>query len=119
MRPGICTGLYNRRRLDEELERDLRRAERTGEPLSLLILDLDHFKQFNDISGHVDGDRLLKEVASRWTAELRRGDVLARFGGEEFVVLMPACPIDRAVQVADRLRALTPGRQTASAGAAH
>jgi diguanylate cyclase (GGDEF)-like protein len=58
-------------------------------------------------------------VASRWTAELRRGDVLARFGGEEFVVLMPACPIDRAVQVADRLRALTPGRQTASAGAAH
>src|ERR1035437_9949097 len=61
----------------------------------------------------------LKEVASRWTAELRRGDVLARFGGEEFVVLMPACPIDRAVQVADRLRALTPGRQTASAGAAH
>ena len=117
-RDGL-TGLYNRRRLDEELERDLRRAERTGEPLSLLILDLDHFKQFNDISGHVDGDRLLKEVASRWTAELRRGDVLARFGGEEFVVLMPACPIDRAVQVADRLRALTPDVQTASAGAAH
>ena len=117
-RDGL-TGLYNRRRLDEELDRDLRRAERTGEPLSLLILDLDHFKQFNDISGHVNGDRLLKDVAARWSAELRSGDVLARFGGEEFVVLMPACPIERAVQVADRLRALTPQLQTASAGAAH
>ena len=115
-RDGL-TGLYNRRRMLEELERDRRRAERAGEPLSVVILDLDRFKQFNDDRGHLEGDRHLREVAECWAAELRSGDVLARFGGEEFVVVMPACPLEQAVVVADRLRTVTPNQQTASAGA--
>lgn len=115
-RDGL-TGLHNRRRLMEDLDRDLRRCERTTEPLALLMLDLDRFKEFNDLVGHIEGDRHLREVAARWTCELRRGDVLARFGGEEFVVVMPSCSLERAVAVADRLRAATPNDQTASAGA--
>lgn len=112
------TGLNNRRSLHEQLERDLHRAERSGEPLSLLILDLDHFKEFNDARGHLEGDRHLREVADAWAAELRGTDMLARFGGEEFIVLMPSCSIEMAEQVCDRLRATTPNNQTASAGVA-
>ncbi|MHB8718924.1 MAG: GGDEF domain-containing protein [Candidatus Dormibacteria bacterium] len=115
-RDGL-TGLHNRRRLMEDLDRDLRRCERTTEPLALLMLDLDRFKEYNDLVGHIEGDRHLREVAARWSAELRRGDVLARFGGEEFVVVMPSCSLERAVAVADRLRTATPNEQTASAGA--
>jgi len=111
------TGLHNRRHMLEHLERDRQRAERTHEPLSLVMLDLDRFKQYNDRAGHIEGDRHLRDVAAAWSRELRRGDVLARFGGEEFVVVMPACPLKRAVAVADRLRAATPNGQTASAGA--
>lgn len=111
------TGLYTRRRLQEELVRDLRRAERSGETLSLLMIDLDNFKEFNDYGGHLEGDRHLREAARRWTEELRAADLLARFGGEEFIVLMPSCSLEEAVLVADRLRGLTPNGQTASAGA--
>lgn len=111
------TGLANRRRLHEALERELHRAERCGQPLSLLIVDLDNFKDFNDAGGHLEGDRHLREVAQRWNTELRATDMLARFGGEEFIVLMPSCTIEEAQQVGDRLRTLTPNGQTASAGA--
>jgi diguanylate cyclase (GGDEF)-like protein len=111
------TGLYSRRRLYEELDRDMHRAARTGEPLSLVMIDLDDFKAFNDASGHLAGDRHLKEAARRWGAELRATDLLARFGGEEFIVLMPNASIEKAVLVADRLRGATPNGQTASAGA--
>lgn len=110
------TGLYNRRRLQEELVRDMRRAARSGEPLSLLILDLDNFKRFNDDGGHIEGDRHLRESAQRWTRELRGADLLARFGGEEFIVLMPGTALAEAAGVADRLRGLTPNEQTASVG---
>lgn len=111
------TGLYNRRRLHEELYRDLRSAERSGEPLTMLMIDLDKFKEFNDAGGHLEGDRHLREVAERWSLGLRSSDLLARFGGDEFVVLMPGRSIEQAVIVADRLRRLTPNGQTSSAGA--
>jgi diguanylate cyclase (GGDEF)-like protein len=111
------TGLFNRRRLEEELDREMHRSERNGEPLSMLMLDLDYFKRFNDAGGHLEGDRHLREAAASWNGQLRCTDMLVRFGGEEFIVLMPSCPIDRAIAVADRLRACTPNEQTASVGA--
>jgi diguanylate cyclase (GGDEF)-like protein len=80
------------------------------------MLDLDGFKQLNDARGHQEGDRYLAAVARAWKAELRRSDVIIRFGGDEFVVVMPSCSLERARLVADRLRALMPDGLTASAG---
>jgi diguanylate cyclase (GGDEF)-like protein len=82
------------------------------------MLDLDHFKAFNDRFGHQRGDELLRVAAERWTGELRSGDRLSRYGGEEFLVLLPRCDADDAVHVLDRMRALTPDGQTCSAGVA-
>ena len=98
------TGLPNRRRLDQELERELARADRSGRPLCVIALDLDGFKAYNDRHGHVAGDRLLKAAAGAWTEALRAVDTLARIGGDEFVVLVPDCPGEDAVRVAQRLR---------------
>lgn len=112
------TGLLNRRSMLEHLARDRRRSERTGEPLAVVMLDLDLFKELNDRAGHLEGDRYLRDLAAIWTTELRGGDVLARLGGDEFVVVMPNCTLERACDVADRLRSLTTEECTASAGAA-
>ncbi|HEX6538164.1 MAG TPA: GGDEF domain-containing protein [Candidatus Dormibacteraeota bacterium] len=112
------TGLYNRRSLLEHLVRDQRRAERTRAPLSVVMLDLDGLKALNDRLGHLEGDRYLRDVADLWSSELRGTDVIARYGGDEFVVVMPDCTLERACAVADRLRSLTPEGCTASAGAA-
>ena len=112
------TGLLNRRSMLEHLARDRRRSERTGEPLAVVMLDLDLFKQLNDRAGHLEGDRYLRELAAIWASELRGGDILARLGGDEFVVVMPDCTLARACDVADRLRSLTAEECTASAGAA-
>ena len=71
------------------------RAERTGEPLCLALLDLDHFKAYNDLHGHQAGDAHLRRTAAAWRRELRTIDVLARYGGEEFGVLLPSCDIER------------------------
>ena len=87
------TGCFNRRYLDETLERELSRARREGYPLSLLILDLDLFKQINDSYGHLAGDEALRELASHLSADIRQEDVLCRYGGEEFVILMPRMPL--------------------------
>jgi diguanylate cyclase (GGDEF)-like protein len=110
------TGLPNRRTWDSELDRMLARA-RPGR-LCVAMLDLDHFKAFNDARGHLAGDRLLKEAAALWRDQLRPGDLLARYGGEEFVVLLPECDLDGARAVIERLRAATPTGQTCSAGVA-
>src|SRR4029079_1315556 len=75
------TGLANRRALMTELGRSLEQARRSGESLSLAVLDLDHFKQFNDLFGHVEGDRLLAAAANAWQRRLRGSDLLARYGG--------------------------------------
>jgi diguanylate cyclase (GGDEF)-like protein len=111
------TGLPNRRRWDEEAARMVARAERTGEPLTIALLDLDRFKAYNDAHGHQAGDRLLKAAAAAWRDQLRAGDLLARWGGEEFAIALPGATAEQAVPVLERLRAATPNGQTASAGA--
>ena len=112
------TGLANRRAWDEELSRELARAQREHQPLCVAMLDLDHFKRFNDEHGHQAGDRLLKQLAATWREVLRPTDVVVRYGGEEFVVLLSNCGIEVAVEVIERLRRATPGGQTCSAGVA-
>jgi diguanylate cyclase (GGDEF)-like protein len=112
------TKVANRRRFDEELSIMLARAARDGAPLSVAIFDLDHFKQFNDDLGHHMGDRHLALTARSWVSLLRPGDVLARYGGEEFALLLPRTEGEPALDVVQRLRAVTPHGQTASAGVA-
>jgi diguanylate cyclase (GGDEF)-like protein len=82
------------------------------------MLDLDHFKAFNDEHGHLAGDRQLTACAVAWQTQLRPGDILARLGGEEFAVLLNGCTLPDATTVIERLRSATPGRQTCSAGLA-
>jgi diguanylate cyclase (GGDEF)-like protein len=106
------TGLPNRRAWETNLEQALLEEE----SFVLAMLDLDHFKSFNDTQGHPAGDRLLKETAAVWREELRTGDFLARIGGEEFALLLPLCAIDDALMVVERLRLRVPYEQTCSAG---
>ncbi|HEV3233024.1 MAG TPA: bifunctional diguanylate cyclase/phosphodiesterase [Candidatus Dormibacteraeota bacterium] len=117
-RDGL-TGLANRRRLDIELDREMARASRTETPLSVIILDLDNFKAFNDEMGHPEGDRHLQRSVAAWRNELRQGDLLARQGGEEFSLVLPDCGPDDARLIADRLRSAVPHGQTVSAGVAY
>ncbi|MFZ2112907.1 MAG: sensor domain-containing diguanylate cyclase [Solirubrobacteraceae bacterium] len=106
------TGLPNRRAWETNLDRALLE----GEQFVLAMLDLDHFKDFNDSRGHPAGDRLLKETAVAWREELRSGDFLARIGGEEFALLLPHCATEDALTVVDRLRRRVRYAQTCSAG---
>jgi diguanylate cyclase (GGDEF)-like protein/PAS domain S-box-containing protein len=98
------TGIQNRRSFDMALEKEWRRASRSGEPLSLILLDVDHFKIFNDTYGHLTGDDCLRAIAGAVRVCVRRPeDVVARFGGEELAVLLPGTGIDGAQRVAHRL----------------
>jgi diguanylate cyclase (GGDEF)-like protein len=115
-RTDELTALPNRRAWDEAVAREMARHQRTGEPLCLALLDLDHFKAYNDEHGHQAGDQHLRRTAAAWRRELRTIDVLARYGGEEFGVLLPSCDITRAQEVLDRVRGATPNAQSASAG---
>ena len=99
------TGLLNRRAMEETLFAQMQRSRRTGEPFAVLMLDLDHFKAINDQHGHAAGDRALKHTAAALKAELREVDAIGRFGGEEFLVLMPGATVETALPVAERLRA--------------
>ena len=99
------TGLFNRRYLDETMERELRRAERSGQPLSVIVADLDHFKMLNDAQGHQAGDEALQAVSAILARGARAEDVVCRYGGEEFVILLPGCALDVARQRAEKLRA--------------
>ena len=117
-RIDALTALPNRRHWDEELGRELARARRGETPLCVALLDLDHFKAFNDTHGHREGDRLLRNCAAAWRMTLRGSDFLARYGGEEFAVLLPECEIGGAMEVIERLRMNTPEVQTVSAGVA-
>lgn len=117
-RTDSLTGLPNRRAWDEELMRELARAERYDYLVSVAMIDLDRFKAFNDAKGHAAGDELLRESANAWRLALRTTDFVARVGGEEFAVLLPHCPPGDAPHVLDRLRAATPQGQTCSAGVA-
>jgi diguanylate cyclase (GGDEF)-like protein len=98
------TGLYNRGHFDRALGAALQAAGRTEQPLSLAILDLDHFKAINDTHGHALGDRALCEMANLLTRAMRRTDMVARYGGEEFVVLMPGTPTEAALMRIEALR---------------
>jgi diguanylate cyclase (GGDEF)-like protein len=112
------TGVANRRAFEDELPRALAAAQRTQVPMSLLMIDLDRFKAYNDGRGHIAGDSFLKEVTARWQQELRLSDTLARFGGEEFAVILPNCTLDDAFGLAERLRRVVPDEQSCSIGVA-
>jgi diguanylate cyclase (GGDEF)-like protein len=112
------TGTVNRRGLDEALPHERARAERSGEPLTVVMIDLDHFKRYNDRQGHAGGDALLRAATDGWRKQLRPTDMLARYGGEEFTLVLPACDSDQANALVSRLRSVMPDRQTFSAGIA-
>ena len=104
MRDGL-TGLFNRRYLEETLDREVNRTRRSGRSFSLIISDIDHFKKFNDTHGHEAGDAVLKAVASLLQAKLRVADIACRFGGEEFVLILPEAFLADALLKAESLRA--------------
>jgi diguanylate cyclase (GGDEF)-like protein len=112
------TGLPNRRAWDEELLRELARAGRLGTRLCAAVLDLDHFKAFNDEHGHQAGDDHLRGVAVAWQGRLRGTDLVARYGGEEFALILSGTTLAQAVEVIETLRRSVPGDQTVSAGVA-
>lgn len=112
------TGLPNRRNWDDQLERELSRADRSGAPLCAALLDLDRFKEFNDRHGHRAGDDHLVEVARAWRGRLRTADLIARYGGEEFALILTATALPQAIEVIDLLRGSVPRGQTVSGGVA-
>ena len=112
------TGLANRRVWEDALPRELARSVRSGAPAAIAMLDLDHFKSYNDANGRQAGDLLLKEIAAMWPGELRESDLLARYGGEEFALLLPDCGSADVAPVVEKVRRTMPSGVTASAGAA-
>ncbi|WP_203819757.1 diguanylate cyclase [Paractinoplanes ferrugineus] len=110
------TGLANRRTWQTDLPRLFARARRNRQPLTVAIIDLDHFKRYNDTYGHPAGDDLLRRCAAAFTDVLRDGDLIVRWGGEEFAVALVDCAGDDAVAVLDRVRTASPDAQTCSIG---
>jgi diguanylate cyclase (GGDEF)-like protein len=98
------TGAYNRRTFHDIAERELARARRTGQPLSIIVVDLDHFRPINEEHGNRTGDEVLRKVAELIRGALRKEDMLVRYGGEEFLVMLPEVPGPGAVVVAGRIR---------------
>ncbi|HEX5393530.1 MAG TPA: diguanylate cyclase [Rhodocyclaceae bacterium] len=98
------TGLYNRHHLDDTFERELARARREGMPLAVVLLDVDHFKQLNDTYGHRAGDTVLKAMAALLSSDVRAEDFICRYGGEEFLVILPGMGLDIAAERAERWR---------------
>jgi diguanylate cyclase (GGDEF)-like protein len=101
---------FNRRYFEPRLREEMERARRMATTLSLLLMDLDHFKRVNDRFGHAIGDRVLRNFADGVREKVRTIDIFVRRGGEEFVLLMPATAMDEALRVADRIRIATPTR---------
>lgn len=99
------TGLYNRRYMEDALDRYVSLAERTGSSTAVIMIDLDNFKRLNDESGHAKGDAVLRDVAAQFIGALRPSDVVARYGGEELMVILPGCGMDDALLKAEILRA--------------
>jgi diguanylate cyclase (GGDEF)-like protein/PAS domain S-box-containing protein len=117
-RHDSLTGLPNRRALEEQLPQAMARARRSLSPLSVAILDIDHFKNYNDSHGHLAGDEVLRACAREWDSALRGEDTIVRFGGEEFLVLLPDTDPEQAAEIIERLRQRTPMGQSCSAGLA-
>jgi diguanylate cyclase (GGDEF)-like protein len=105
-RHDALTGLLNRRAMEEALDTQFRRSQRTKEPFVVMMLDLDYFKRINDQHGHPVGDQALKHVAALLRSAMRTSDSLGRFGGEEFVLLLPNTPMSQAEVVAEKVRDL-------------
>ncbi|WP_310449510.1 GGDEF domain-containing protein [Sulfuritalea sp.] len=104
------TGVFNRRYLDTTLDEELSRAGRHGRPLTIAMIDIDHFKRFNDAHGHQAGDRLLRDLTKLMRQNVRAEDRIARYGGEEFVVILPETPLGDGVLAAEKLRQVTADR---------
>ncbi|MBV8690498.1 MAG: GGDEF domain-containing protein [Actinobacteria bacterium] len=113
----LLTGLPNRRGWEDSLEREFSRALRRRSPLCVAVLDLDNFKVLNDTRGHIAGDRILRSAAVTWQGLLRDTDVLARYGGDEFALILPDCSPEKATEIIDRLSDSTEG-STCSVGVA-
>jgi diguanylate cyclase (GGDEF)-like protein len=112
-RLAVVDGLtlaHNRRALNECLDREVTRAARHGRPLSVAVIDIDHFKSVNDRMGHLAGDLALRELCARVRSIIRQDEMLARYGGEEFVVVLPEAGLSGAVRAAERFRAVVEGR---------
>ncbi|MFD2367887.1 diguanylate cyclase [Pseudoduganella sp. GCM10020061] len=103
-RRDALTGLANRRCFDDTLQAEWARAQRHKQPLSLLMVDVDNFKQYNDANGHLGGDDCLRRIASAVSSEMRTNDLVARYGGEEFAVILPNESLKGAAVVAERIR---------------
>lgn len=99
------TRIANRRSLFQRFQEEIDRAERYSRPISIAMLDVDHFKVFNDMEGHLCGDEALKKIASCLAANIRKTDFLGRYGGEEFLILMPETPLEVGLEIAGRVRA--------------
>lgn len=113
----LC-GLPNRRAWEQELPLQLARSRRFRYPVCVVLLDLDGLKRLNDSAGHQAGDEILRETARLWLGEVRDIDILVRWGGDEFALILPDCPLADAVPVAERIRETTPAAITCSAGLA-
>jgi len=103
------TGVHNKRFMLESLEREIASAARRSSPLSLVMLDIDHFKKINDTHGHLAGDAALKDLCRRLKPRVRAADLLARYGGEEFAVVLPDTALAGAIELAEDLRMLVAG----------
>lgn len=110
------TKVYNRHSFFEYAHRESARSKRSGRPLSFAIMDLDHFKKVNDEHGHAEGDQVLRTFASRAAGAIRESDVLGRYGGEEFVLMLPETDTGQAMQVAERIRCVTAEHPFGAAG---
>jgi diguanylate cyclase (GGDEF)-like protein len=114
------TGLYNRRYLEATLERELRRAARNRHPVGIIVLDIDHFKHYNDTYGHDAGDTVLRALGIFLLGSVRADDIVCRYGGEEFVLVLPSAPqaaaLARAEQICRGVRALRVSHQERSLG---
>ncbi len=115
-RTDALTGLPNRRVVEDVSRHEIASARRTTLPLAFAMLDLDHFKDYNDAHGHPAGDKLLRAVSANWARRTREADLLARWGGEEFCLLLPGCDLDAGREMIEELREVVPDGQTFSAG---
>ncbi len=98
------TGAFNRRQLMDELPREVERCRRYGYPLSVIMCDIDHFKMVNDVHGHATGDEVLRQFVARVQGSIRRSDWISRYGGEEFMIVLPETPYEGALQAAEKMR---------------
>lgn len=98
------TNLYNRRYFEERLGIETKKCFYGGSPLSLIMVDIDHFKKVNDTFGHTEGDRVLREISSLLRASIRKKDIVARYGGEEFILILPEASLEESFTIAERIR---------------